>query len=185
MANWYTADLHIGHKMVAAIRGFETVEKHDDKLRSEWSRLAGENDTVYDDALAFIDSLPGVRHLVAGNHDPVHPMHMSTYARMLPKFLQVFKAVSPFLRRKVDGHEFLLSHFPYVEWADGPERDPRPKYDQYRLPDLGLPLLHGHTHGTEKRHGRSFHVGVDAWGMKLVNERVVLDWLRELPPYEK
>lgn len=47
--------------------------------------------------------------------------------------------------------DVLLAHLPYWRIGDGvcrhvrrPERDAR--YEQWRLPDLGLPMIHGHTH---------------------------------------
>ena len=175
--------------MVSEIRGFASPAEHDESIAAGWRARVGKNDTVYvlgdvavsgfGSALAFIDALPGTKHLISGNHDPVHPMHR-TYSRMLPRFLEVFKTVGPFLRRKVDGREFMLSHFPYLEWGDGTERPARPKYDQYRLADVGTPLLHGHTHGKERVHGHSLHVGVDAWDMDPVRESVVLAFVDSL-----
>jgi calcineurin-like phosphoesterase family protein len=71
--------------------------------------------------------------------------------------------VQPFARRKVNGVNVLLSHFPYA--ADrGPAR-----YMQYRLRDEGEWLLHGHTHGKERFHDqREIHIGVDAWDLRPV-----------------
>ncbi|MDG8309764.1 hypothetical protein OK885_10715, partial [Streptococcus pneumoniae] len=68
-------------------------------------------------ALGVLADLPGRKHLVAGNHDPVHPMHRRTFTRSMDRFLEVFETVSPFVRRRVAGHEVFLSHFPYLEWG--------------------------------------------------------------------
>ncbi|GEB46918.1 serine/threonine protein phosphatase [Microbacterium testaceum] len=186
----YTSDLHIGHARVAAIRGYADTDAHDDALADSWRATVRKDDVVYvlgdiavsgwPYALAFLAALPGRKHLVAGNHDPVHPMHRRTFTRSMGRFLEVFETVSPFVRRRVAGHEVFLSHFPYLEWGDGPDRPARPQYDQYRLPDLGKPLLHGHTHGTEREHGHSLHVGLDAWDGQLVPEARVVEWLGSL-----
>lgn len=192
MTTFYTSDLHIGHQRVAVEhRGFDSPEHHDEVLAWAWQKYVKPADTVYvlgdvavggiPRALDFLGALPGTKHLIAGNHDPVHPMHRRTFGRMMPRFLEVFETVTPFARRRVAGYEFLMCHFPYVEWGDGPDRPLRPRYDQYRLPDLGVPLLHGHTHGQERAHGRSLHVGLDAWNFRLVPEVTVVEWLARLP----
>ena len=51
-----------------------------------------------------------------------------------------------------------------------------PRYTQYRLPNQGRWLLHGHTHNKDQRiHGKQLHVGLDAWGMRPVS----LDWIQK------
>lgn len=67
-------------------------------------------------------------------------------------------------RRRIADQVVLLSHFPYGNRDRG-----APRYLQYRLPDLGEWLLHGHTHSNERQLGKEIHVGWDAWG-RLVSE---------------
>ncbi|MEO2133401.1 metallophosphoesterase [Microbacterium sp.] len=193
---FYTSDLHLGHENVATRhRGFESSGDHDNTFVDMWLDTVEAGDTVYvlgdvvgrtrdaRYALALLGGLPGTKHLVAGNHDPVHPMHRSTFAKDMPAWLEVFATVAPFLRRKLVGRELLLSHFPYASWGEGPARGgaEAARYPQYRLPDLGTPLLHGHTHGAERTHGHSLHVGLDAWGGKLVPQETVIEWLSGVP----
>ena len=85
---FYTSDLHIGHGRVADIRGFTSTRDHDAAIREAWCAEVTARDTVYilgdvavsgfPYALGFLKALPGRKHLVAGNHDPVHPMHRRT-----------------------------------------------------------------------------------------------------------
>lgn len=194
---FYTSDLHIGHRLVAGIRGHRdefhidgidtwtaNTAKHDAWLADVWDAQVKPDDTVYvlgdmsinggQHALDWIAARPGTKHLIAGNHDPVHPSHR-TATKNLPHWLEYFETAQPFLRRKLVGKDVLLSHFPYASWGDGPGR-PGSRYDQYRLPDLGTALLHGHTHGPERDHDNMFHVGIDAWG-KLVSQETIIDWL--------
>lgn len=188
---WYTSDLHIGHRMVAKLRGFtlpggdeaDTVE-HDAWLATMWDRVVKQDDQVFvlgdisinggQHALDWIQARPGVKHLISGNHDPVHPMH-SKALKVMPHWLNYFATITPFLRRKLASQTVLLSHFPYESWGDGPER-PGARHLEYRLPDKGLPLLHGHTHGFEQAHDNMFHVGVDAW-RELVPQDEIIDWV--------
>jgi calcineurin-like phosphoesterase family protein len=200
---FYTSDLHIGHRLVAGKRGFwdednvaagdwealahaeEDVEAHDDAIAANWDRVVKPQDTVYvlgDVAMNFnqhvyewIKARPGHKHLIAGNHDAVHPQHR-TAQKAMAFWMLAFDSVQPFARRKLEGISFLMSHYPYMSWGDGPGRGPA-RDEQYRLPDLGTPLLHGHTHGKERDHDNMFHVGLDAWDLELVPQSVIQDWL--------
>lgn len=196
---WYTSDIHFGHKKVSEIRGFSDTISHDEAIAREWERVVGKNDVVYvlgdialgnyRYALDVFKTLPGRKHLISGNHDIIHPMHTRGHSRAeQDRWYEVFETIQPFLRKKLNKHELLLSHFPYSEWGDGEHREGS-RYDQYRLPDHGLPLLHGHTHGKETFHDSGFtqdwmriknqcHVGWDAWGT-LVSQEQVIEWLNE------
>jgi calcineurin-like phosphoesterase family protein len=163
---WFTSDLHFGHRFVAGLRGFEDPDEHDAHLVEQWTRRVGKHDQVWvlgdlavsspTRALDLVQTLPGVKHLIAGNHDGCHPMHRDSH-RQQAKYLSAFASVQAFARRRIDGTEVMLSHFPYVK--DRGEA----RYMQYRLRDEGAWLLHGHTHGPERQEGREIHVGVDAW----------------------
>lgn len=114
-----------------------------------------------------IDHTGAEIHLIAGNHDDVHPMHRDSY-KWQPVYLHTFKTVQAYARRRIpydhEGHaDAFLSHFPY-HGDHGKER-----YVQYRLPDMGREfIIHGHTHSQKKFSGRQLHVGVDAWRGQLV-----------------
>lgn len=196
MSVWFTSDLHIGHVKVAQIRAEEfgapavashpehAVGWHDQHLAWNWDDLVCPGDQVWVlgdisaggkqaqlNALQWLSNRPGQKHLIAGNHDGCHPMHRDSH-KWQPEYLKVFDSVQPFARRRINGIGVLLSHFPYS--GDHSEQD---RYDQYRLRDLGVPLLHGHVHADTKRWGRNqIHVGVDAWGFRPVH----LDEVAEL-----
>ena len=200
MSVFYTSDLHIGHAKVAGIRGYSKVtdydnyveepdtEAHDRDLSRVWDSMVKPDDIVYvlgDTGMSNFDKVvlpwfaerPGTKHLIAGNHDPVHPAR-SDALKLQPKWLKVFATISPYATRKAAGHKFLLSHFPYESWGDGPERGgaEASRWNEWRLPESDVPLLHGHTHGTECDHDQMLHVGWDAWG-RPVHESEVLMWL--------
>ena len=182
---YFTADSHIGHPRVAELRGFGSVEEHDAWYAEMWRSKIRSRDQVYilgdiavhhpQKALDLLVTLPGTKHLVAGNHDPVHPMFVSGYNRWYRKFADVFATISQTRTVKVNGEPVTLSHFPFAAWGDGEGR-PGSRYDEWRVPDTGRPLLHGHTHGRERAHGNSLHVGIDAWGQP-VPESWVAEWL--------
>lgn len=175
MSVWFTSDLHLGHRFVAGLRGFATSADHDERIADEWASAVRKEDTVWvlgdlalgglDAALALVASLPGRKHLVAGNHDACHPMHRRAHVAQR-RYLAAFDSVQAFARRRVNGVEVLLSHFPYAE-----DHAEAPRYSQYRLRDKGRWLLHGHTHSDHITTGpREVHVGVDAWNLRPVPE---------------
>lgn len=182
---WFTSDLHIGHELVAKDRmrgrvlprhvGAE-VDAHDRLLAERWDERVHPDDQVWilgdisagsktaqSNALAWLACRPGIKHLIAGNHDGCHPMHRNAH-RWQPEYLKVFASVQAFARRRIAGRSVLLSHFPYSN-----DHSLMPRFGQYRLRDKGELLLHGHTHCGIRVDGREFHVGVDAWDLAPVN----------------
>jgi calcineurin-like phosphoesterase family protein len=184
---YFLADPHIGHRWVAHLRGFETPEEHDEHFRDTWSSHINKRDQVwilgdlhvprFAHAMDTLASLPGSKNLVFGNHDPGHPMHRDS-PRYQRRYHEVFRSVQMAARIKMYGTDLLLSHFPYQgprEW----ERDLEERYTQWRLPDLGGYLLHGHTHSKNVRTSpREIHVGWDAWG-RPVHAKEIADLIQQ------
>lgn len=187
MRIWYTSDLHLGHKLVSEIRGFDSVYEHDKKLMDNWRRNVGPKDTVYvlgdismnpyrqdcgSTPLEKIDSLPGKKILVSGNHDATHPMHRDSH-KHFEEHTKVFDVVTITARRKIAGQNVLLSHFPY-------ERDREEvRYKQWRLPNYNEWLLHGHTHTPDRGRGKEIHIGLDAWNLCPVSQDVVASLMQD------
>lgn len=174
MNTWFTSDLHFGHGLVANYRGFGTdVLGHDLHIEREWREAVREGDEVFvlgdiavknfDYALGIIACLPGVKHLIAGNHDPVHPCHNRAFKHQR-RFLEVFESVNSTATLKIEGERVMLSHFPFTDDHSDP-----PRYVAWRPKDTGQWLIHGHTHSEGRITGpREIHVGVDAWDLKPV-----------------
>lgn len=180
---YFTSDLHWGHRKVAELRGFQDPIDHDRALFSRWESTVQDDDQVWvlgdisvsspTYALQLMSELPGHKHLIVGNHDKVHPMYRDAH-KHVARYMAVFESVQAFARRKVLGHDVLLSHFPYVV-----DRD-EPRFTQYRLKEEGLFLLHGHTHSDIRyTSDRELHVGVDAWDMTPVHLSEVEKFVQE------
>lgn len=201
MSTWFTSDLHIGHRLVAGKRGYwdEDIvddegncapdpEEHDFTLAQMWDSTVDPTDTVWvlgdisinggQHALDWIHDRPGTKHLVTGNHDPVNPQKR-TAQKLQRRWMEYFETIQPHARLRYGKQNYLLSHYPYWSYGDGPERESA-RDEQWRLPDLGLPLLHGHTHGKERAHDNMFHVGLDAWDLQLVPQSTIFEWLDTL-----
>lgn len=186
MTTWFTSDLHLNHKLVAFLRGFDSPEDHDAALEQQWRSQVGKRDKVWvlgdvhvgrlPQSIATMASLPGTKHLIAGNHDAVFPMHRGA-ERMQRKYLEAFESVGSAGRTGLLGRRVLMHHMPYD--SDNPKYPDR--FTQWRLRDEGHPLLHGHTHMTNRtsqsRLGTlQIHVGWDAWG-GLVSDEQLLELL--------
>ena len=174
---WFTSDLHLGHNRVAGIRGFDNTDRHDETIIRNWTSRVRDRDTIYvlgdltcdrrkrEYALAVIEELPGTKHLISGNHDDVSSIHRTGW-KYLSYYLKVFASVRDFARIRIRKADILMSHYPY----DG-DRPGDFRYSEYRLPDCGVPLLHGHTHLANQtlhwsaRVTPQVHVGLDAWGL--------------------
>ncbi|UDL15963.1 metallophosphoesterase [Microbacterium phage Pumpernickel] len=188
----FITDLHDGHEFVSRLRGFETVEEHRAALDENIRKAVRKDDTLYilgDLAMnphkagtfAWIQSLPGTKHFISGNHDLVHPAHSkSLKEQQRPEWRDTFATVNPFARIKVLGKTVLLSHFPYE--GEGGRENITERWAEYRLRDEGHFLIHGHTHDTMIEHYSAkgtplFHAGVDAHGLKPVSEHEITSWV--------
>lgn len=189
MSVWYTSDIHFGHRKIAEIRGFVSpdgsanVAEHDQTIIDNWYDVVHTDDIVWvlgdlsvskpDKALSYLKAMPGRKHLIAGNHDECHSLHREAH-KWQRKYLEAFESVQTFARRKSDGVEFLLSHFPYTM-----DHTADVRYAQYRLRDEGMWLVHGHTHSeVVQTSAREIHVGLDAHNLQLVNERDIVDLIK-------
>lgn len=188
MKVWYCSDTHFRHKRVSEIRGFGSIEDHDQAIVDNWNRVVGKNDIVWllgdvaigSGGLGHVAPLNGRKHLLTGNHDAAFPGHRDSHKAQI-KWLEYFDSVQAYARRKVRGIEFMMSHFPY----SGPASDhtETERYSGYRLPDVGMLLVHGHTHESIRTHPqrpRQLHVGLDAWNLTPVPEETVVDMLRQM-----
>lgn len=189
---FFTSDTHFGHvnilKFNAEQRPFKDTEEMDEAIIRRWNNVVSPEDTVYhlgDVALGNIaKSLPKVARLngykiaVMGNHD--RPFMRAGKADELDwrnKYADVFEEVWSHQGGTVRIHEydFIVSHFPYD--GDHTEND---KYVEERPKDLGYPLIHGHTHltnkvSTSKYGGFMYHVGMDAHELTPVNSETIYE----------
>lgn len=185
MTVWYTADPHWGHQFVASLRGFDDPTDHDAWLDGVYTNTFLPGDVIWwlgdltmrmrpiEAADLTTNTAMFAHHrLIYGNHDAGHPMHRAAHRHQ--QAYRGFELAAPFAKRRLPGvGETLLSHFPYTGDHTDDER-----YTQWRLPDLGVPLIHGHTHGTEKvtrtpNGTLQVHVGIDAWGRPVAEHEIV------------
>lgn len=178
MTTYFTSDLHIGHRLVAGIRGFwistedssavADVDAHSGAIATAWLSTVKSDDIVWvlgdlcvsagswSFALDLLSKLPGRKRLVCGNHDPVSSIHKDAW-KYQRSAMEVFETVQDFATIKLAGKTVLLSHYPYsgvgAEGLRGEgQTQHEERYTEFRLTDCGRILLHGHTHGPERFH---------------------------------
>ena len=177
---YFTADLHLHHPKLAALRGFPSVAAHDAAIMAQLYQLDPDTDELWvlgdictggvasmEAALEQLSTLRLPLHLVAGNHDPAHPMHHNA-GRHRDTYVAVFETVRHEAQVEIAGTAVVLSHFPY---RGTPDRFSRQNFDQWQLPDRGDWLIHGHTHDEVRRSGaRSICVSLEAWDLRPASE---------------
>lgn len=162
----YTSDTHFNHTFVAGTRGYETSEEHDEALIEAINTATHKRDHLWilgdvfmgsiTEGLKQVKRLNPTLHLVLGNHDGAHPLRRGSHNK-LRWYLEGFESVSLHEQHRIGGYKVNLSHFPYS--GDHKEVD---RYTQWRLPDEGVPLLHGHIHQLRVLDGHQLNVGVDS-----------------------
>lgn len=150
---WALSDPHLYHDKVSQIRGFST-EEYVELFAEDWESKVRPKDQVWtlgdltggghlSEAFALLKSLPGEKFLIIGNHDGCFPGHRDSHRR-LKRYFEVFESVQLHARRSINGISVMVSHFPY--YGDHTETM---RHAEWRLPDTGIPLIHGHTHSSE------------------------------------
>lgn len=189
-ARFFTSDPHFGHRFVALdVRAFGSVEEHDRILTENWNGVVKPEDVVIvagDYSLRNptqlnwpdVRKLNGTKILVSGNHDACWNGHRDARKSHQDYLDAGFANVMDFMRLKLDGIQVLISHFPY----DG-DHTADARYEQYRLRDLGVPIIHGHTHSAmpvsfSGKRTLQIHVGMDANQYTPVREDKIISVLR-------
>lgn len=157
MANIFLiGDTHFGHPLVSGLRGFATVEEHDEEVISRWNSVVREFDHVYhlgdvamrQKALVQVGRLKGKLRLVRGNHD----------IYKTKEYLVYFKEIHG--ARVIDN--MVLTHIPVHEMSVG-------RYTAN---------VHGHLHGGTVEDRRYFcasweNVGGVPVSLETVKKRVI------------
>lgn len=175
---YYTSDWHLFHQKLADVRGFDSISDHNEAIAEKYIEKVRKHDIVFFlgdmssggkqstlDSLEFMSKLPGRKMLVAGNHDPIHPMQYKECVKWAPAFYNVYEFVAPYMRRKIEGQRVLLNHFPQAMDHTDEIRHP-----EYRMSDWQHWRLHGHTHSDKVFFGKEIHVGLEAHDLQIVHQ---------------
>lgn len=79
---YITSDLHLGHKLISGLRGFNSLEEHDEHVLDTLNSMVSPKDTLWilgdllfqpGTKLALLRRIPGNVKVVLGNHDGLRP----------------------------------------------------------------------------------------------------------------
>lgn len=185
---FFTADLHFHHTRIVDLshRPFADLDEMHHALITNWNNtVKHDDDIVYILGDFTIESggkvvgeyarqLRGRKRLIEGNHDACW-MGKSTGIKDRARYCydDYFELIAPWAREKLGGIKVVMSHFPF----DGDHTDDV-RHAEFRLKAGSFPLLHGHTHSTEKvtycQGVKQVHVGVDAHNYHPISEDEVV-----------
>lgn len=163
--NYYTADLHLGHKNIITLcdRLFNSVEEMDQTIIDNINNTVSAKDDLYilgdfsyksgKSPIEYLKQINCKKHLIIGNHD--------SFMLTLPNIHRYFDSIDFYRILNDSGHEVVMFHYPLAEWAGF-----------FR----GSYHLYGHVHNnfTNPWHGymptldHRFNVGVDVTDFKPV-----------------
>ena len=186
---FFTSDTHFGHANIIKYcdRPFRDVPHMNEVLIENWNRVVGPDDEVFhlgDVALGpwdqwdgLLSRLNGFKTLVIGNHDRIFAGESEKKReRFYPHYAEWFDVMTDKVEnfRLSDGTMVNMSHFPYDGDSHGEDR-----YNEFRLPDEGKTLIHGHTHlnqivSRSEAGTLQVHVGMDAFDYHPVSEEQVI-----------
>lgn len=174
---FFTSDLHFGHNNIIGFcaRPFNNVPEMNETLINNINKTVSPKDHLYilgdfsfypsDNNVAIVKSIHCPVTLIRGNHD---------YKNRIKNvgFAEVHNELDIELGNQV----VTLSHFPYRG-----DNTPTDRFPELRPKDVGLWLLHGHTHDKAQinREQRMFHVGCDAWNYLPISEDVIIKLIQD------
>jgi len=158
MTTFFTADLHLGHKMMAEKfrPQFGSIEVMDEVIINNWNDTIGKKDEVWllgdvgfykpKDLFNIVSQLNGRKYLIKGNHDKTAtaPACRNVWER-IEKLHEVRMHDLDFEA----GHQkIVLCHYPMLTWNKS---------------HYGTWHLHGHCHGnlSPELKGLRLDIGVD------------------------
>lgn len=153
MSTFFTADWHLCHDNIIKYcdRPFKNAKEMDRTIVKNYCEMVSNSDVVFfvgdlsmrrrqylEWFIKLFRKLPGVKHLILGNHDYLHPFD----------YIEVgFTSV----HTSLEVGDFILVHDPAVATVDRSRK-----------------FICGHVHGLFKLQGNALNVGVDVWDFKPV-----------------
>ncbi len=172
MATFFSSDHHCYHTniMKHCNRPFSSSEEMTDTIIQRHNKVVQPIDTVYwlgdlawnlheEQLERLIKRFNGKKHFLLGNHDKA-PLFRSLANR------RVFESVHDTSGITIGQQYIWLSHYPHRSWNKSFH---------------GAYHLYGHCHGTAAPYGKSFDVGVDAWGFAPVSYDMVVATMDKMP----
>lgn len=149
---YFVSDLHFSHGNILrfnpATRQYADVEEMNRAIIANWQSLVGPYDHVWSlgdmffcdeaQAIRILEQLPGIKHLIWGNHDQV--------IQRSDRLQGFFSTIDYYKEIKFGRQDLIMLHYPIQEW----NKQHRGAYHAF-----------GHCHGKVTLPGRAVDVGWD------------------------
>jgi calcineurin-like phosphoesterase family protein len=195
---FYTSDLHFGHKNILKHepdRPFKDVDHMDRELVARYNDVISDDDVVYilgdlsmgnlSNALALVEKMKGLKYFIPGNHDENWIGHKKQRSAINAAYTHAGLHVvqGPVSHVLGNRRHVVMSHFPQqcdfrrqARDTTGQDFSYEPdRFEPYR-PKAG-PVLHGHVHSMWKKRGTDVNVGIDVWNYQPVDADTLLKLL--------
>jgi calcineurin-like phosphoesterase family protein len=193
MTVFFSSDHHLWHQNILKFdnRPFATIEEMNEQLILRHNSIVAPDDEwhalgdmlmglKFKEHTEIFSEFNGNKKLYSGNHDRTSATNKLRERRdYWPYYSKHFTMMPDNFQVKVKDHVFNVSHFPYD--GDHMEKD---RYEEYRLEDKGVPLIHGHTHSKKKfsysKNGSlQICVSVTAWDYYPAHENEIIELLEK------
>jgi calcineurin-like phosphoesterase family protein len=177
LTTWFYADPHFFHASPDRADGiirmcnrpFATGREMNEAMAASWRNVVRPEDEIIvagdfahraDPAALqkLFDSLPGRKHLVAGNHDDEATKGLG------------WASVRDVAYETIESTKCVICHYPWVSWP----RSHKPT----------TLMLYGHHHGRIRGNQQSADIGVDVMGIVPVRLSTIKAYLSTLSPRE-
>jgi len=161
---WFSADLHLYHRLAATMRGFENVEDMNESLIENWNERVERTHRVYlvgdvsmgiaNGTRSILDRLNGQIFLIRGNHETIAESSICRSRFVWIKDVHMLKVACEDEQFSQKGKvRFWLSHYAHRSWPSSHH---------------GSLHLYGHSHGflPDDPRSLSIDVGIDAVAMR-------------------
>lgn len=163
----FTADTHFNHLLMSNMRGYATIEEHDEVIISNWNKQVSKKDLVYhlgDFCFGGHDVVRKIRMrlngkiiLILGNHDHANRIH---------NIKGIFSEMHDIREIKIKGNKVVLCHYAMRVW-------PSSHYNSWQL--------HGHSHGKLESQGKQWDVGLERNLLSMLDEDSIIEIMNNQP----
>lgn len=137
---YFIADTHFSHIMMSKMRGFDSVEEHDETIIKAWNDTVDNGDRIYilgdfiwngADTEYILKQLNGEKFLITGNHDRIGKHNETVFLKYV-RWIKYYFVLKIKNGSDIPSTKIVLSHYPFEVWDS----------DHY-----GSLHFHGHIHG--------------------------------------
>lgn len=170
---WFSSDWHLGHTRIIELcdRPYRNVDDMNAGIIELINDTVGASDELWclgdicmgkiADSLQLVSSIKCKVKLVPGNHDRMSLSYRND-TKHSAKWTKIYSDagihVMPEYMPDFLGFGFDVCHFP--SFGDSQEDE---RYAEFRPPNTGRWLVHGHVHDSWRQRCHNINVGIDAW----------------------